>query len=696
MTDAVRISGLPWARLDARTGWRLAEKLSRGLAGGAEIALGTPGQRPIADTEALGSFGGRRLPRGLAIASDGRIYFADPDARVIFTALASDGAAPLPEGAAPEWPFVPLWPARPLPPPQAPRDLPPYENLPADPYTLVRPVALALAPNGDLAVTDAGTKGAGRVLVFTLPAGRVRHVIPVAEPVAISFDAYGHACVADAATGTIVRFDRFWRRAADYPHPSLRPFEQLTDLAHESAGACGCGCGGACGCDAPGAPQPDLWIIARGRIHALTRDGFLWSNGARVVPVPDPIPTAGLPDDRGLMPPPLTLSPDGKLTWKDPAFPSRDPLRLAGLAVDRGGRLAGTGIALLARPRRVALPRSGVAQLTALDGGREGFVWDRIVLVGEIPERTRLLVSTATTDAKLEEKQVDSLPDSTWSTPLEIGADDPPEVLVQSQGGRYLWLRLEMFGDGSSTPRIAGIDIFAPRRSSLAELPPVFREDPESAVFLDRFLSYFDTVFAEITAQHAGVPALFDSKAVPAGPFLDWLASWFDITFLPEWPESTRRAMVAKAIAMYRRRGTIAGLRQMLQWHTGLGEPAPAIIEHFRVKTPISIAGSLLDPAPPAHAFTIVLPAVAAPDDAARARLDRVIVAAIPAHTRYALRLVTPGIAIGRQSTPGIDMLLGSTRPQPMGEAQLGGDAMFPAGHPPYRLVTGQGEPCSC
>ena len=183
---------------------------------------------------------------------------------------------------------------------------------------------------------------------------------------------------------------------------------------------------------------------------------------------------------------------------------------------------------------------------------------------------------------------------------------------------------------------------------------------------------------------------------MPAGPFLDWLASWFDITFLPEWPEATRREMVAKAIAMYRRRGTIAGLRQMLQWHTGLAEPVPAVIEHFRIAAPISIAGSPLAPTAPAHAFTIVLPAVAAPDDTARDRLDRVIAAAIPAHTRYELRLVGPGIAIGRQSTPGIDMLIGSTRPQPMGEAQLGGDAMFPAGWPPLGLVTDQGGPCPC
>jgi phage tail-like protein len=203
-------------------------------------------------------------------------------------------------------------------------------------------------------------------------------------------------------------------------------------------------------------------------------------------------------------------------------------------------------------------------------------------------------------------------------------------------------------------------------------------------------------VFAEIADRHGSVRGIFHPDAVPAGPFLDWLASWFDITFLPEWPEATRRAMVAKAIAMYRRRGTVAGLRQMLQWHTGLGEPVPAIIEHFRIKAPISIADSPLAPSAPAHAFTIVLPSVAAPDATARNRLDQVIAAAIPAHTRYQLRLVTSGVIIGRQSTPGIDMLIGTTRPQPLGEARLGGDAMFRSDPEPLGLVTDQGEPCSC
>ena len=70
MTDAPRPSGLPRERIDARTGFRLSALLSSGLSGGSAIALGTPGQRPIADTEPL-RFGGGAC-RAVLPSSDGR------------------------------------------------------------------------------------------------------------------------------------------------------------------------------------------------------------------------------------------------------------------------------------------------------------------------------------------------------------------------------------------------------------------------------------------------------------------------------------------------------------------------------------------------------------------------------------------------------------------------------------------------
>ena len=72
------------------------------------------------------------------------------------------------------------------------------------------------------------------------------------------------------------------------------------------------------------------------------------------------------------------------------------------------------------------------------------------------------------------------------------------------------------------------------------------------------------------------------------------------------------------------------------------------------------------------------------------------IAAAIPAHTRYDLRLVHPGVTIGRQSTLGVDTLIGAIQPHALGDVRLGEDAVFPAGRSALTLVPDEGEPCSC
>lgn len=75
-----------------------------------------------------------------------------------------------------------------------------------------------------------------------------------------------------------------------------------------------------------------------------------------------------------------------------------------------------------------------------------------------------------------------------------------------------------------------------------------------------------------------------DPDGVPAGDFLTWLGSWLDLKFLAEWPDGTRREFVRRAIELYKLRGTIAGLQEVLRLHTGLQPPQPIIIEHFRLR----------------------------------------------------------------------------------------------------------------
>ena len=70
----------------------------------------------------------------------------------------------------------------------------------------------------------------------------------------------------------------------------------------------------------------------------------------------------------------------------------------------------------------------------------------------------------------------------------------------------------------------------APRASSLSYLPPVFHQDPVSAGFLDRLLSYFDTVFAE-ACEKAYEPFFDVLEKHPSvkttqhwsGPLLEWI-----------------------------------------------------------------------------------------------------------------------------------------------------------------------------
>lgn len=197
--------------------------------------------------------------------------------------------------------------------------------------------------------------------------------------------------------------------------------------------------------------------------------------------------------------------------------------------------------------------------------------------------------------------------------------------------------------------------------------------------FLDRFLGFSDTQFAELTAINREIVAYLDPYAVPAGEFLDWLGAWFDWRFLADWPEAVRREMIATSVIFFRERGTAAGLKRMLRWHTGLADPLPVIIEHHRLRgrdpePPLHIGGVPLTPAPEAlaHHFTVVMPAGAAPDARSRAKIETLIEAQKPAHAVFALRFTEAGVHIGRQSSLGVDAVLGGYPTGPLGEGRLG------------------------
>jgi hypothetical protein len=196
---------------------------------------------------------------------------------------------------------------------------------------------------------------------------------------------------------------------------------------------------------------------------------------------------------------------------------------------------------------------------------------------------------------------------------------------------------------------------------------------------------------------------------------IDWLACLIDLSFDPSWPLARRRALVAEAMALYRQRGTPAGLSRYVEIYTG---SRPEILEAFltRPRNPAFLGGrgsvlgcplQLLEAAdkPPdeqlyfefAHRFTVLVYL----DDPCEAEtqlpvVDRIIQVNKPAHTVHTLCPVFPKARVGIQSTVGLDLVVGGQEalgtslggcpeaPAPGGSAKLGVDSVLGERRPSY------------
>jgi len=97
-------------------------------------------------------------------------------------------------------------------------------------------------------------------------------------------------------------------------------------------------------------------------------------------------------------------------------------------------------------------------------------------------------------------------------------------------------------------------DLVAPR-PLIDSLPGIYQEDE-----LARLLtSVFDDALAPVVSTIDNLAAYLDPALTPAD-FLDWLSGW--VGMLPDetWPIERRRAIVALAAQLYRKRGTAVGL----------------------------------------------------------------------------------------------------------------------------------------
>jgi phage tail-like protein len=653
----VRPSGPKFWLLDGRAGWRTGGAEHVDVSDEAGLRLAPNRDGPLGLATPGGSLGALRLPRRIALGN-GDLYLLDVDAPAVkrfdprtrgFVALPAIGGR---------------GPGR--------REL-------EDP----RSIAIA---GRYLYVADPGN---GRVQVFALDSLALRAVWGPGDPVDVTASG-GLAYMLDSAHGKVWRHD---------------PARENPELVVQRRSAAGRWSGIAV--DARGwiyvyEPDADRLDVfdARGRAQGSAPDAG--SVRERFEP-----PAVLLDRGRFCVAPSLALECDRHAP--DPPPSPEDPLAAcrggAGAIFDLSGKRV-TPEEL--EPRGPQLyERAGSWTSAPLDSEIPGCQWHRIELeLARLPAGASLEVRTY---ADEQERSADEVPDGLWETrhqltgSMQAGNTQPggDEFLVQSRSGRYLWVRIELRGDGYSSPGVRALRAHYPRESSIAHLPEVYAGDDDGRWFLERFLSIVDSEWGALGELIEDMPGDYDPDSVPGGDRLDFLAGWLGLPLEEVWSAAQRRRLLRAAPELYPRRGTAGAvegpLRVYLENMTGLDledSGWPRLVEGFRERSRLLLGAG--PPAPlwspelvgrlqvgvysragearlvstgdpqrdlfheHAHRFGVFVPAAWVESAEDERMLRRAVEAEKPAHTRYELCLVEPRLRVGVQCTVGVDTVVGA------------------------------------
>ena len=163
-------------------------------------------------------------------------------------------------------------------------------------------------------------------------------------------------------------------------------------------------------------------------------------------------------------------------------------------------------------------------------------------------------------------------------------------------------------------------------------LPALYQDD----LFAQSFVGALDTVLAPIIGTLDNLDSYLDPYLTP-DDFLVWLATWVGVTVDDSWTAERRREAVARAVELYRLRGTATGLAEQIEIHTG---GRVEIIENGGTAWSIDPGGELPGSPKPQ---VVVRVHVDDPKSVDGGRIEALVAAAKPAHVEHRVEIVRVG-----------------------------------------------------
>jgi phage tail-like protein len=160
-------------------------------------------------------------------------------------------------------------------------------------------------------------------------------------------------------------------------------------------------------------------------------------------------------------------------------------------------------------------------------------------------------------------------------------------------------------------------------------LPAIYQDDD----FAQRMLDGLDAVIAPIYSTLDNFDAYLDPATAPED-FLAWLAGWVGIVLDESWDQARRRTIVARAVELYRMRGTAAGLAGQVELQTG---GSVEIMENGATAWSVDPGGAMPGSPEPLVVVRVIVPD---PKSIDAGKLDALVATAKPAHVLHRIEIV--------------------------------------------------------